>query len=231
MLGYSPGVWVYSTSSDKCGAGRNSAGWFGCAGTSLSTPLWAGFLAVALQVRGGRSFGNIGPLLYQLGNSASYSSIFHDITLGSNGYSAGTGWDPVTGWGTPIANNLVTFIAQNSVTPLPIADMGPGVVSASAGSVWFILPDYSGPFHSSAGKCGAVIPAELSDYSAGGYVLGLLSNPQNQVLDTSSSISKTSCGNPTGISGTIVTFAGPVVNEVTNYYENIAAVSPVYLQV
>lgn len=112
MLGYSPNFWVYSTASDKCGAGGSSAGWFGCAGTSLSTPLWAGFLAVALQARGGSGFGNIGPLIYQLGSGASYPTIFHDVTSGSNnGYSAGTGWDPVTGWGSPIANNFVSSLA------------------------------------------------------------------------------------------------------------------------
>jgi hypothetical protein len=69
-----------------------------------------------LQVRGGGSFGNLAPLLYQRANSVSYSTIFHDVTSGSNGYSAGTGWDPVTGWGTPIANNLAVSLAQNLVT-------------------------------------------------------------------------------------------------------------------
>ena len=112
------GFWVYSTASDKCGTdGSNPrAGWFGCAGTSLSTPLWAGFLAIALQVKGGSSFGNIGPLIYQVANSASYPSIFHDIVSGSNGYSANTRWDPVTGWGSPISNNLANSLAQKQVT-------------------------------------------------------------------------------------------------------------------
>lgn len=107
------GFWVYSTRSDLCTLDdtNHGAGWFGCTGTSLSTPLWAGFLAVALQVRGGASFGNIDPLLYQLANSGSYSSIFHDITSGSNGYPAGTGWDPVTGWGSPISNSLTNYLA------------------------------------------------------------------------------------------------------------------------
>ena len=51
-----------------------------------------GIITVALQVRGGGSFGNIDPLIYQLGASSSYSTIFHDITSGSNnGYSAGPG--------------------------------------------------------------------------------------------------------------------------------------------
>jgi len=116
MFGYSPNFWVYSTMSNECGRGGNSAAWFSCAGTSLSTPLWAGVLAVALQFRGGASFGNIDPLLYHVASSSGYSSIFHDITSGSNGLSAGTGWDPVTGWGSPIANTLASAISHEYVT-------------------------------------------------------------------------------------------------------------------
>src|SRR5208283_2053094 len=90
--------------------------WFSCAGTSLSTPLWAGVLAVALQFRGGESFGNIDPLLYHVAAGSGYSSIFHDVTSGSNGLSAGTGWDPVTGWGSAIAGNLASAISHEFVT-------------------------------------------------------------------------------------------------------------------
>ena len=108
MMGYAPNFWVYSTASDRCGTGGDSAGWFPCSGTSLSTPLWAGIIGIILQARGGAPLGNFGPALWQLASSSSYASDFHDVTSGSNGgYSAGTGWDPVTGWGTPIASNMV----------------------------------------------------------------------------------------------------------------------------
>jgi uncharacterized repeat protein (TIGR02543 family) len=107
MFAGSPNVWVYQT----------QLGWEGAYGTSLATPLWAGFLADALQVRGGGNFGNIDPLVYQLGSSGSYSSLFHDITTGgNNGYSAGTRWDPVTGWGSPIGNALASALMQEQVT-------------------------------------------------------------------------------------------------------------------
>jgi hypothetical protein len=101
MLGGNPGVYVY----------HSQLGWRGVTGTSLSTPLWAGFLAIVLQMKGGGSFGNLGPVLYQIASSSSYSSIFHDIASGSNGYSAGPGWDPVTGWGTPVADLLADALA------------------------------------------------------------------------------------------------------------------------
>ena len=108
MMGFAPNVWVYSTASDRCGTGGDSAGWFPCAGTSLSTPLWAGIIGIIIQARGGGALGNFDPALWQLASSSSYPADFHDVTFGSNGgYSAGAGWDPVTGWGTPIASNLV----------------------------------------------------------------------------------------------------------------------------
>lgn len=102
MFGQDPYFWTYVT-------GR---GWLPVAGTSLSTPLWAGFLAITLQLRAGSSLGNLGPWLYQVASSPSYSSLFHDVVSGSNGYSAIQGWDPVTGWGTPIASLLAPILAS-----------------------------------------------------------------------------------------------------------------------
>jgi hypothetical protein len=135
ILGYSPNFWVYSTASDKCGTGGNSPGWFRCAGTSLSTPLWAGFLAIALQIKGTGSFGNIGPWLYQTANSPSYSTIFHDITSGlNNGYSAALGWDPVTGWGTPIASSLAYVLAGTITITVTSNPTGSGYVTVDSTS-------------------------------------------------------------------------------------------------
>jgi kumamolisin len=127
MFGFSPDFWVYSTVN----------GWGGQAGTSLATPLWAGLIAIALQVKGGGPFGNIAPLLYSLAAGPSYPTLFHDITMGSNpgypvpnepGYSAGIGWDPVTGWGSPIANNLVNALSGKQILITGV-DAGQGSVN------------------------------------------------------------------------------------------------------
>ncbi|MDA4136343.1 MAG: protease pro-enzyme activation domain-containing protein [Thaumarchaeota archaeon] len=137
MLGYSPGIWVYSTDSDKCGAGGDSAGWFDCSGTSLSTQLWAGIIGIILQARGGAALGNFAPALWQLASSASYSADFHDVTSGSNGgYSAGTGWDPVTGWGTPIASNLIASLASTVTQTITctVANSGPTATMTLSGA-------------------------------------------------------------------------------------------------
>jgi pseudomonalisin len=72
-------------------------------GTSAGAPSWQGIWArVQGAHSGGLSFA--GPILY----STEPSSAFHDITIGANGlYTAGPGYDLVTGLGTPDIANLV----------------------------------------------------------------------------------------------------------------------------
>ncbi|TFK63265.1 subtilisin-like protein [Pluteus cervinus] len=74
-------------------------------GTSASSPTVAGIFALLNDFRlskGLSSLGFINPLLYSNATSG-----FNDITSGSNpgcgtaGFTAGQGWDPVTGLGTP----------------------------------------------------------------------------------------------------------------------------------
>jgi subtilase family serine protease len=98
----------------KCGSSPCSTGWYDIGGTSLSCPQWAGLVALADQVNGG-GLGLVNPALYTIGADPSrYANDFFDITVGNNqtdpsipGYPATTGWDPITGLGTPNAANLV----------------------------------------------------------------------------------------------------------------------------
>jgi subtilase family serine protease len=101
-----------------CGSAPCSTGWYDIGGTSLSAPQWAGLAAIAAQIKG-RGLGPINAALYQLAaNSASYANDFYDVTTGNNqadptipGYPATTGWDPVTGLGTPNAAHLLPDLA------------------------------------------------------------------------------------------------------------------------
>jgi subtilase family serine protease len=96
-----------------------STGWYDIGGTSLSCPQWAGLVAIADQINGG-GLGLINPALYKLGaNPARYANDFFDVTTGNNtadptvpGYPATTGWDPITGLGTPNAANLVPDLVK-----------------------------------------------------------------------------------------------------------------------
>jgi kumamolisin len=89
--------------------------WHVFGGTSVGAPAWAGIWTLVLQ-QAGQAIGPAPDVIYGVANSASYSTSFNDIVLGSNGkYQAGVGWDAVTGWGTPDVANLITSI-QNPQT-------------------------------------------------------------------------------------------------------------------
>jgi subtilase family serine protease len=117
------GVLVYVTlppdgsSGLICASGPCSTGWYDVGGTSVATPQWAGFVAIAAQIAG-HGLGQINPTLYRLAAGPSYGTYFYDVTTGNNqadprvaGYPATTGWDPVTGLGTPNAATLVPALA------------------------------------------------------------------------------------------------------------------------
>jgi subtilase family serine protease len=80
-------------------------------GTSYAAPQWAGFTAMVNQqavANGGTTVGFLNPTIYRIGLASIYDGNFHDITSGSNGmYSAVTGYDLVTGWGSFIGPNLI----------------------------------------------------------------------------------------------------------------------------
>ncbi len=90
-------------------------------GTSFATPIFAAMIAILNQKAGYTTGqGLINPTLYKLAaNSATYASAFHDVTSGNNnclggttycasttGFSAGTGYDEVTGLGSVDLANL-----------------------------------------------------------------------------------------------------------------------------
>lgn len=73
-------------------------------GTSAVAPLWAGLIALMNQ-KLGHPVGFLNPLIY---GSIAGTGSFRDITSGNNGtYSAKSGWDACTGWGTPIGTKLL----------------------------------------------------------------------------------------------------------------------------
>jgi kumamolisin len=89
-------------------------------GTSFAAPMWAGYLALVNQqsvADGKHTLGFINPALYTIGLSSSYNNDFHDITGGSNGYAATTGYDLATGWGSPNGSGLLTRLLNTINTP------------------------------------------------------------------------------------------------------------------
>jgi subtilase family serine protease len=94
----------------------------GHGGTSASAPLWAGLIALADQYAG-RPLGFVNAGIYRGGESPEYHAAFHDITTGNNtvafpprtidGSATSSGWDAVTGWGSPDASVLVPLLSRD----------------------------------------------------------------------------------------------------------------------
>ena len=93
--------------------------WTSLGGTSFSAPAWGAIVSIINQSRVQNGLGSLDgatqtlPMIYQL--STSNSSDFHDVTTGNNGHAAGTGYDLVTGLGSPVVNLLVP--AMSGTTP------------------------------------------------------------------------------------------------------------------
>jgi kumamolisin len=83
-------------------------------GTSFAAPMWAGFIALVnqqLASQGKSTIGFLNPTIYPENVTSAYSTGFHDITSGTSGsFSATTGYDLVTGWGSPKAG-LISELA------------------------------------------------------------------------------------------------------------------------
>jgi subtilase family serine protease len=101
-------------------------GYSGICGTSLATPIFAGIVVLADQLAG-RPLGLLNPTLYSLG--ASHAPGLVDVTRGNNsvripddggsavvtGYTATTGYDLASGWGTVKAADLVPELAGKAL--------------------------------------------------------------------------------------------------------------------
>ena len=133
-------------------------------GTSLATPLWAGFMALVNQqaaANGQPPVGFANPALYAIGKSTNYLACFHDITSGNNftplspsKYSATTDYDLCSGWGTMIGSNLMQALlappAENlAVTSsLGFTSSGPGGGPFTVSSQTYVVSNIaSAPFN------------------------------------------------------------------------------------
>jgi len=131
-------------------------------GTSASAPFFAGMITLLNDIRlsqGKPSLGFINPLLYSLD-----PSYFNDIIKGGNacvpdectgnGFDASTGWDPVTGLGSPIFSKLSDYIlslpanpsfstsSTSSSSPDPSFSPSPASTSTTTGEGNHLCGDY-----------------------------------------------------------------------------------------
>ena len=115
--------------------GSSTASWLSIGGTSLSTPQWAGLIAIANASRALQAKTALGlahtTLYGQIATvPGTFASSFADITRGSNGTcsvcTARVGYDPLAGLGTPNVKSLLA-----SLSGMPTAPVAPVVTGAS----------------------------------------------------------------------------------------------------
>jgi Pro-kumamolisin, activation domain len=134
----------------------------GLGGTSLSTPRWAGFMALVNEQAANSnapSAGFLNPVFYSIGTSSNYGSNFHDITSGGEynstpctastsaancltsgtgsgfeGYDAVTGYDLATGWGSPNGQALINSLTPPATAPYFAISASPSTLSIPPGS-------------------------------------------------------------------------------------------------
>jgi hypothetical protein len=121
--------------------GSSTASWLSIGGTSLSTPQWAGLVAIANASRALQAKTALGlphSILYgQIATvPGTFASSFADITRGSNGTcsvcTARIGYDPLGGLGTPNVKSLLASLSGTQIAPAaPV--VAPASIGGAAG--------------------------------------------------------------------------------------------------
>ena len=108
--------------------------WISLDGTSIGAPAWSALIAIADQGRALVGRGTLDgssqtlPDLYSIYGTPGYAQAFNDITSGGNNLAqAGSGFDLVTGLGTPKAAAIAASLSGDTVAP-PLIAPGASVV-------------------------------------------------------------------------------------------------------
>jgi hypothetical protein len=117
-----------------------SLGWVAIYGTSAGAPQWSAILAIADQGRVAASLSALNSsgaqqvmdILYQ--NPGDFHDITSGTSTGSPEYTAGPGYDYVTGLGTPMVNLIVGSLDGNTSTSPPDTMAVSAPSSATAGT-------------------------------------------------------------------------------------------------
>ncbi len=169
-------------------------GWLQFGGTSAAAPLWAGFWSLVSH-GAGTAAGFANPTLYTIGkNATKYANDFHDVTSGTNlHYSAVTGYDDASGWGSYNAANLYADVIS--------AVGGSSSSSSSGGSSSSSSSSSSGGGSSSSSSSSGGSSSSSSSSSSGGSSSSSSSSSGGSSSSSSSSGGSSGGGTPTQILG------------------------------
>lgn len=175
-------------------ASGSTAGTYISGGTSAATPTFAAIMALVSQATNAGSLGNINARLYQVATTT--PAVFHDVTTGDNdvpcvpgstscpatapyqfGYSAGVGYDLVTGlgsvdalalsnaWGAPTHTTLARSGAGSLLAGAPF-----GVTATVTTSSATVAPSGSVTFYNGAVVLGTGTLSAAATGTGGDYV-------------------------------------------------------------
>jgi len=185
------GVYVYDSVPIN-----GQSGWWVVGGTSAGAPQWTGISAIANSQNAKLASASFGTsnVLYGAASGAEsnpqtnpYLTNYHDVTSGGNGNcgsicNAGSGYDKVTGVGTPQANNLIPHITPTSLS-VSINAPSTGIIGnpinlSSAPAGGFPAYTYAWTMTVPAGSHGTLSSTTVSNPAftpdvAGSYVLEL----------------------------------------------------------
>jgi kumamolisin len=165
-------------------------------GTSVASPLAAGIFAL-IGSQLGCKLGDVHATVYKLGlaQAANGAAPFHDITSGNNtfdgitGFTAGPGYDAVTGWGSiDAAVLLANFPSCNGTAPSSSSSSSSGGASSTS----------SAPSNSSSSSSGS---GASSSSSSGSVGLGSSSGGFGSGSSSSGSSASSPASNNGGNSG------------------------------
>jgi subtilase family serine protease len=131
---------------------KDEGGWLQLGGTSVSAPIWAGYLSIINSVYNWAGLNYVGyfnPALYDVNPFGIPAEYFFDVTQGSNGntpdygypgYANGFGYSNTTGNGSPWGSGFLQYllVARNQTGPWPgnIAKVKVGVKGTTASLSW-----------------------------------------------------------------------------------------------
>jgi subtilase family serine protease len=223
----SSGYAVYSN------GGSAGGGWQITGGTSASAPLWAAFtaLADASPACRGLTLGFANPALYQLAGSA-YGTYFHDVNapsallggaspgndtwLGTDPansgalYPVGTGYDMVTGLGTPIAGTLGPALCALAAPVYRVDVTSPGAQLSRTGHAVSLQVAGADSGSAPLAYTASGLPAGLA-MSAGGEITGTPTTDQTTTVTVTASDHYTNTGS-TSFTWQVVTPGAPTLS-------------------
>jgi subtilase family serine protease len=136
-------------------------------GTSFAAPMWAGYVALVnqqLAANGKPTVGFINPTIYAQNVTSSYAIDFHDITSGTSGsYSAITGYDLVTGWGSPNAGLIAALTGATQTAGFSLsASPSSASLSQSGTANTSITVNITGGYSSAVSFSTSALPAGVT---------------------------------------------------------------------